>query len=554
MSKIAGFTLTKSSQVPQPPPWLPNFPHVTALTHECNGWKILLWGRGDLSQFINGDTIIVGYSGVDLATLATHPLQNRGLVVTLGEKAAVRNDTLGMMQVFYAASGDTVCVSTCEETVIQALGSVTLDPGRLISYLILQSTVATLTLWGEVNKLYANSVLTVDKRGSFRQALQEPLQFQPIGGDHIAAMAGVLRETVERYTDPLDDVWLMLSHGHDSRLILVNMNRPQRIHALTFPLSHPAERAYDVVIARESARLCGVADHAILDLEQDQLKNYTRPSIEFYGTPLGAVQVYLYATCEGIGHANPDWPVVTGMNGDESAGVALNRSRGKLAKESDPADRFVSGCYSWVKAWLPHEMDAVLSFDWRKAVEPVRDVWARAWNSTEGDDLTRHAHLIHTRNRGNQYITYAWQSLDLYGGFVGPIYNDRHYVEFMLSLPHEVLSQGAFTYAVAKKSNVNESRTGQVSLFQRYFPEHYPVAGLSHDKYDWTNRLDVNALRKAGSEALWPLTPDGRIHDFFKSEALADLYRRAANGDMRSYYLLNSVQPLAWAVGKGYVK
>jgi len=290
-------------------------------------------------------------------------------------------------------------------------------------------------------------------------------------------------------------------------------------------------------------------------LEQNQLRDCTRSSIEFYGTALGAVQIYLYDVCERIGLENREWPIITGLNGDESAGIAIGRSRSKLQQESAPADRFVSGCYSWVKAWLPQDLDELLTFDWKRELEPIRNVWAHFWEHTEGDDLTKHAQLIHTRNRGNQYITYAWQACDLYGGMVGPIFNDRHYIEFMLSLPHDVLSSGAFSYDVSRTSKVHEKRTGQVELFRRFFPQHYPNAGLPFDAYDWTNRLDLDALIKARDKALWPLTSNGAIsHDFFKQSKLKELYKKAVAHDMRSYYLLNSIQPIAWAIQKGYVR
>ena len=177
--------------------------------------------------------------------------------------------------------------------------------------------------------------------------------------------------------------------------------------------------------------------------------------------------------------------------------------------------------------------------------------------NTEGDDLTKHAHLIHTRNRGNQYITYAWSVCDLYGGLVGPLYNDRHYVEFMLSVPHETLSDGAFTRQVSDQGAiVNEKRTGQVKLFQQYYPQYYPHAGVQLSEFDWSNRLDKDALAKAKDAALWPLVPGGHrpTHDFFDSEKLRGLYHNALYGDMKSYYQLNSVQPIAWAVERGYVR
>lgn len=556
MAKIAGFTLTKASQQLQPPPWMDKYPHVATKSFNRNGWAILLWGCGDLTQFISDNTIIVGYSDIDMATLDVYPLQNRGLIIRLDEHATITNDALGMMQVFYGSKDGVPWISTCEESVIRGLGRVTLGPGRLAGYLMLQSTSASLTLWSEIDKLYANSLLSISPDGNFRQSFQEPLNFTPVKKDYVTQMASVLRETVRHYTDPLDDVILMLSHGHDSRLILCNMLRPERVHARTFPLSHPARRAHDVVIAKESARLAGVTDHKIVDLERNQLRDCTRPATEFYGTPLGAVQIYLYDVCERVGRESPSWPIIAGLNGDEHAGIALFRSRNKLRQESDPADRFVSGCYSWVKSWLPRDLDAGLTFDWRGALKPIREIWTHIWQNTEGDDLTKHAHLIHTRNRGNQYITYAWQGCDLYGGLVGPIYNDRHYVEFMLSLPHEVLNEGTFDFEVPMAGTIREVRTGQVELFQRYFPEHYPYARLPLDAFDWANRLDPDALAKAKGAALWPLVPNGSkpSHGFFNAAKFKELYRKAVNGDMRSYYLLNSVQPLAWAIEKGYVQ
>ena len=542
MDKIAGFSLSRVE--PIAPPWLSRFPLVKAKRFSRSGWKVLVWGQGDLDQFIARDHVVVGYSAEDMANLDLYPLQNRGLLLEFKpSEVVIANDTLGMMPVYYGSKGGVPHVSTCEEAVIQALGGVTLGRGRLVSYLIFQCAVATLTLWNEIDKLYANSFLTVGADGSFRQVRQPPLRVTPMRGGEgvIPHMEAVLRQTVRRYTDSLGDVFLLLSHGHDSRLVLCHMDRPERVHARTFPLSHPAERAFDVVIARESARLMGVNDHGVLDMRQRQLLDYTRPSIEFFGSPLGAVQVYLYAVSDLLGQENQEWPVVTGMNGDEHAGVALRRSVAKLKESQDPADRFQTACYSWVKEWLPGDLDAALPFDWRSELKAVRDIWASVWEETEGDDLLRHAHLIHSRNRGSQYITYAWQACDLLaGGFVSSPYDDRYYLEFMYSLPHEF----------------RMDRSGQVELFERYYPSLYPAAGLPETAYDERNTLDLDALRLAGEAALWPLEADGSKpgEDFFRPDTLAELYQRAASGDLRAYYLLNSVQPVAWAVDRGYVR
>lgn len=544
MDKIIGFTLTRKPAESLPPLWLGDYPWLVTKTIEQKGWSLLLWGHGDLGKFVQPDgAVVIGYSDTELASLSIYPLQNRGLVITLGEKeATITNDALGMMQVYYGANGadnSTPYVSTCEESVLRSLGMVTLNPGRLVSYLVFQSTVATLTLWNEVDKLYANSVLVVGSDGSFKQEWQSPLEPYRLSGDLVAQMESALRETALRYTEPLDDVILPLSHGHDSRLLLAHIRRPERIHARTYPLSHPVDRNFETVIARESAHRRGVTDHRIVDFGQNQLADYTELSIRRFGSPLGAVQVYIYGAAERFGQ-ELRLPIISGANGDEHAGVAVNRSRNKLSESSAPADRFESACYCWTKAWLPDELDACLNFDWRAALKPVKDVWASIWQNTEGDDLLRHAHLIHTRNRGSQYITYAWAWSDVWGGFVTP-YDDREYIRFMYSLPHEL----------------RENRNGQVQVFQRYHSDIYPTAGkVEGQDFERTNRLDLDALVKAKEAALWPLAADGSKPScgLFRPDKIATLYNNAVNGSLRSYYLLNSIQPLAWAIDEEYVK
>lgn len=536
MNKITGFFLTDGRGAPRFPPWLDDYPWLTRETLQIGKWQLAIWGIGDLSGFVDRENagVIVGYSEHERQFLPLVPPHGRGVFLSLQRAAAVFNDASGAMPVFYATVGGIPYVSTCEEAVMEALGSVTLDEGGLASYLIFQCSVATYTLWAEISKLYGNSVLRVSG-DSISQELLPPL---PIGeieisSDPIAQMDAELRRVISLYTDLLDEAFLPLSHGHDSRLLLAYMSRPERIRARTYHLIADSRQDRDAVVAAASAKLMGV-QHGLIDFGQNY-SNFTKPAIEYYGTPLGATQVYVYGASRILGE-EAHLPVISGVDGDSLAGSGLVRTREILLKhQDDPITLFRTACYCYHKEWATTDLNGALRYDWRSALKGKEELWADIWNHTEGDNVIRHAYLIRARTRGSQYINYAIAAADLWGGMVSP-YNDRDYITFMLSLP-EVYREG---------------RSGQIQLFQRYWPQLWPAAGITSG----IHRRDTNTLDRdsISEKSLWPVGLKTWEHDLISREFVDGLYKKALAGDVRSFYLLNSIQPVVWALRKGYVK
>ena len=521
MDKIIGFCMTRGA-ILSDPPWLYKYPWLKVRQITIQGWTVTLWGHGNFDKFIAGGQIVVGYSDADLETLSIDPLDNRGLTVELFDsKAIVINDTLGMLPVFYASKDGIPYISTCEETLFKVLGGATLDPGRLVSYLLYQSTIGTLTLWKEIDKLYANSILQISTNGSFEQVSQPPLDFKPFGGDAIKAMFEVTRDTVRRYTDPLSRVFLPLSSGRDSRLILCNMLRPERVKARSYPCSWPAERSWEIVISKESARLCGVNDFSILDFERDYSR-WTKSAIEYYGTSISAVQMYLYGASEMIGEEERGLPVLSGVIGDVLAGIGVDHVRDIPGSYN----LFRSGCYCHSKEWKPHHLGACLSFDWRAALESVKADGIDIWNNTEGGSLFVKSTLIRLRNRCSQTITYPWAALDLWGSIV-PIYCDRSYIRSMLLFPVERL----------------RGRECQKEMMATYFPKIWPYAGLNLNTMNCTNTMNAETVRHGGPRSIWPLVRDGSrpAHDLFKSGGIKTLVNQALAGDVQTWFLLHSL-------------
>lgn len=541
-SKAIGFSLTRLPNKAPAPPWLSVYPWLETRRLERDGWDILLWGHGNLTQFERPEGIVIGYSDVEMDTLTASPLQNRGDVIAPGPRTcAVTNDFLGMLPVFYGSHAGVPYVSTCEECVILGLGGVTLHPARLVHYLIFQSAVGTRTLWGEIDKLYANSVLTVSANGNFSVQAQLPVKFRPISRrGAIPAIADVSERVIRRYTDPYDDVYLMLSRGKDSGMLLAHTQRPARVHARTYTSSWPYSRSEELVIAKARCRNVGISDHRIVDFTGQTYQQYFQPQIEYAGTPLASTQAYIFGANAILGSEATHWPLISGACGDITAGSGVARvmEMFEVRKTRSKRERFKLACYCHSKEWKSEAFDACVAFDAFTELtrSRIQTEWSDLWDATEGHDLGSRIDVVRLRNRGSQYITYAWGAADLWGCFVTP-YLDREYVTTILSLPYE-------------------SRVGcrdQKRYGAQTFPHIFPDGGVPRTAYDVSNTLNQTTV---SAEALWPLVPDGSkpAHSFFVPAGIQALYKRALNHDMKCFFWLHSLQPLAWAIDKGYVK
>jgi len=537
MDKIIGFSLTKGDNRLPLPSWLGKYPWLRVEYLALKGWSLILWGHGDMSEFVGEarGIVVVGYSETDLIYLSTRPLQNRGLLVEIcgDESVLISNDVLGALPLFYTSVHGVPIVSACEEVLLMAHGRVSLSPLALTNFLLYAGNVGTYTLWEGIKKLYANRVLHIKSTG-FEQIHQSPLKFRKIEGDPVEEMKRATEELVRDYTEPLENVYLPLSSGHDSRLILAYMERPERIRARSYPVSWPADKSWEVAIPKRSAEIYGVTDHGVLDFEQDYSR-WTRDAIEYWGTSMSATQVYLYGATELMYRKAMGIPAISGVIGDVLAGMGVEQARGWITHPSSSNALYHTVLYGHEKGWTPRCLDQCLTFNCMQY--GVGKAGARIWEETEGNWLTRAA-LIRLRDHEIPAITNPWAAVDIWGSLVTPYY-DRGYIEFMLSLPYDVL----------------KDRRGQKELFARYLPDLWPHAGLRLDTLNCTNTLNTDTIRNGGLRSIWPLVGDGSkpAHRFFNPVGIASLEERALRGDTMAWFWLNSLQPIAWAIEKGYV-
>lgn len=545
MDKIIGFSLTRLPEKAVPPPWLGTYSWIKVHNIEQAGWDICFWGHGDLNKFGTSHGFVVGYSGVEMKTISVVPLQNRGLVVSVtADDVTITNDALGMLPVFYGRRANIPFVSTCEECVILGLGGVTLDRARLVQYLIFQSYVGTRSLWKEIDKLYANSTLVVSATGDFMVRSQPPLQFRRIETiQAIPTIHGITRRTIRCYTDPLDDVYLPLSRGKDSGMLLVHMQRLKRIHARTYGTGRPYSRDEEIVIAKARCKNIGVEDHRIIDFVGETYQQYFQPQIEWGGVPLSCTQAYIFGANTIIGSEGTHWPLISGSCGDITAGGGTQRIWNlrtfRQAFHSDARDQqFKLACYCQSKEWRHEALEKCIAFDTdAKLIQSeMRSEWTELWNATEVGNQGVRIDLIRLRNRGSQYITYSWAAADLWGCYVAP-FTDREYVTTMLSLPY--------------KSRI-KCRDQKLYAAERY-PRIFPDGGVPRSAWDVRNTINNTTISE---EALWPLVADGSkpAHPYFEQAGIRALYQKALSGDAHSFFLLHSLQPIAWAIDRGYVR
>jgi len=543
VDKVIGFILTtKTNPRELAPQWMQSYEHLVTHSWQAWNWNIFVWGHGNLDHMLStipeGVRLVVGYDEVDMEVLGTDPLENRGLVVELRPNdATVRNDALGSMQVVYGEKGGCPFVSTSEEAVVNGIGPVTLDPGLLVSYLIYQCTVGRLTLWKEIKKQYANTTLKIGLNGSFVETLQDPLEIKPFrGSDPIAQMHDLSVRTVRKYTAPRETMFLPLSSGQDSCVILGSTERPNRIKARSHPSSWPAERSWETMIPKARAAICGVKDWGMLDFDHDYSK-WTEPAIRYYGTLISAVQVYLFGAAQMIGSEQLHLPVISGVIGDVVAGIGFPWLEDNLPRCHDSYEQYKIGCYCHDKEWVPALLDKVLTYDWRVAFEQVKEDGRRIWDQTEGPDDIIRGTLVRLRNRCSQYVVYTWGALDLWNSMV-PVYCDRDYVSTMLGFPKNVL----------------RNRIGQQQMLRTYHGNIWFNPGLDPKSWCEDNTLNIETINHGLLRSLWPLLATGfrPASCFFNPNEISKLIEKALRPDEHTWFKLNSLQSLAWAIGEGW--
>ena len=524
MDKIIGFSLTYGD-TPPAPPWLADYPWLSKMLWAFpNGFKIMLWGHGNILKLMP-DPITVGQdSRYDM-----NPLDSTGAIIEQApDGIRVKGNLFKSPPIFYGSANGKPYVSTCEECVLQGLGGATIGKGRLVSFLLHQGTTATLTLWEEIDQMDANSELTIRSDGSFGTKWRDPMEFPAVNPDGYFNM---VIEVIRSYTEPLGDIYLAMTSGYDSRLIMVCADRPERIQTWTVPLGKPWERNSEYLWAARSAELWGVTSHMVKF--HDGLAPYTQPFIEYCGATASAYTAYIFAM---YAFANQEvmLPMLSGTNGDSVTGSGYNDLVQRGVADMGLGEQAISICRDHGDmGWSDDKLDAALAFDWREELEKVKPQLVQAWQTTEGLSFQARAALFRVRNRTANIMRPALDSADLWGGAVAP-YADRRHAAWMLALPDE-LREG-------RRLVIETTTTRVPQIFNR-------PSGLTDDSYDSNNTLDEDL---ASEETIWPL--NGFAHDLFKTERVKEICQGAAAVDMPSVRLAWGLQPIAWAMKRGYVK
>lgn len=542
MDKVIGFFLTEKNGKLTKPSWLPKYPWLETEEVWLGDWKLLLWGHGNLSHFVNWRRVVVGYSETDLETLRVNPPENRGILIELADAGGLHvvNDAYGSFPVLYGVKDGASYAGSCEETLLATLAPVTLSPWRLVNYLTFACPVGRTTPWEEIDQLYANSILNINAGGGITQELQPPMEFIEQPGFSSEAIHLRLQDLARKYTDPLGGFLLSMSAGFDSRFILMYSNRPERIRVRTYPLSQPPDESSDVVIARESALRCGVEDIGILDFEDDY-SPWVESAIRHYGTMASPTQSYIFGATAMLGR-EPGLPILSGIGGDVFSGRGLQDTLDRIERADDPGQRFKIACACLNQEWWYDELNRVLNVSGANAAKRAAEGWRGIWEGTEGPTLHAKATLIRLRNRTNHYITHAWASADLWGSMVSAYY-DREYGEWSLSLPKEVLL----------------GRMGQIGVMYKYHADLWPDRNVrtrgGYPKLCYRGTIHSHAPELV-PKRLWPLRADGSLpaHGLFKRAGIRDLYARAMAGGARSFRKLTALQPIALTIQQGYVK
>jgi hypothetical protein len=527
LDKIIGFSL--STETPPLPPWLLDYPWLASTECSMNGWFIKLWGHGDLSKFIQGDRITIGYSGTDMEMLP--PLHCRSLVLNLGQTATIANDPLGQMQVFYGAKDGRPFISTGEECVLRGIGGGTIGRGRLASWLMFLAGMGSLTLWDEIDQLPGNSVLTVGKDGSFLVRPQAPLEFYPnVNPRNIVPEARWRLEAMaRRHTNCIGECHIAMTSGYDSRLIMILMNDPGRINAWTLPISSPPETNAEYAWAKQSAWHLGIR-HSMVKLN---LAEHIRPYVEWNGTRSVAMGGLYFGLIAEINRGER-LPLINGVPGDTLAGSRVAET-GAAVGLKEPADQFLALCQDPSGMWGETDLDDLLDYDWRQEMDEARQAWAEAMTTAEGPNFVVRADVARLRNRIARLEHLMTICADLWGGEVSP-YCDKDWARWALSMPPE--------WRLDRKAIIDMACT--------YWPH---IFGRPSDlgTYSGENTIDLDL---ASEQTMWPLLPEGSNfgHDLLRPEAIRAICRGAAALDMKAIRKAWALQPLAWAIRKGYVR
>ena len=503
MDKAIGFSLVYDTEPPRPS-WLDTYPWLVEKVIEREGWAVRLWGHGDLDAVIDGDRIVVGLEEGE------EPLSSRSVVIELGNPPEIHSDFGGYLPVFVgkgAASTDEGCIP----------GVRTLDLKGVLSFLLTNTLLDGCTIWKDVCWLLGNHSLygTIWPQESIRLYNSDP-----------AEMGDMLERTIRKYTDGLGDVYLSMSGGFDSRLIMLNMERKERIHARTYPISHPVSRSNEYVLAACSAHLAELADHKAVSAWN--YGKYLPQYFDFYGATMSPLNAYIFAFI--MRTLKERWPVLHGMPGDTLSGNPMVGNLKYVARRFEDEGRFEQTCRTDPHSWNREDLDKLFTVGWREALADLRQTWAHTWCTTEGERLSQKADLIRLRNRSAMMTIRTFSICDVYGGMVSP-YCDREYTEYMLSLPDEARLKRAEQIAMAKKR----------------WPDHFPIPRPLRPKdWDTTNTIDRDNISE---EALWPI--DALDHPWFNRDYVDELKDKALGGDVRSFHLLFALQTIAYGLMRG---
>jgi hypothetical protein len=465
------------------------------------------------------------------------------------------NDWNGSIPVFHAQIGKGRIASTLEPAVVAAAGYTPNDfflPG-LVSMLINGHYLGDWSLFKGMKIIPPDCVDEWNDQGFRWKRLWavNPTDDRWERGwdDLIDEMYALSHRAVAKVLKTQSSWILPLSGGIDSRLTAaVGEDLGTDLRAYTYGHNDWDETVY----ARQVAGVLGLPWQRV-SIEPDYLVRYTRMWLDWFGSALhchGMYQMPFLATLDGKESA----PILQGYMGDPLAG---NHVLGLISthNRSDEVKPVTANGVHWPLNSLNKLLPSPYT---QETLELVRNKTTEEIEQIPGAWYQR-LMFLDFWNRQRLFVYYQSMMYDYYRGVATPFFN-RNYAQFCLSLPRLAL----------------EGRRLQKEMLRRYYPTIATIGGTFGDPLVQSrfylakkavaqrlprflckgsfqefspagNTIQINALRKFGGQALWPLNKVRQsLGDWFNLDVLEKTYQDAAAGDEIAYNRLRPIQAIAW--------
>jgi hypothetical protein len=541
---------------------LAQMPWLTRRDEDVAGWRLVLWGHGDLRRALHraDDESLVAAIGD--APFGQPPTDDRDelswegrglrLRVHADGDVAVANDWTGSIPVYHGERHGARILSTLEPAVVEGLGlgPDDLDEAGVAALLIHGYFLGDRTLFEAMRVLRPDHVGHWTPGGFTAQPLRTLTPSEgrwTAGWDELAEeMAALTRAAIRRTLSDAPRWTLPLSGGIDSRLIAaVAVEEGVDVSAL----SYGPQGWSDVIYARQLAATLGIPWRRV-DLDDRYLADYTRLWADWFGSALHFHGMYQMPFLTAV--RDTDAPIVTGFTGDPLGGA---QTEGMAAGDRPMARRLTD---KW-EVWPREQARAVLRRDLSGALEALDDDLARQWEAVAGAPFQR-VWLLFQHNHVARFSSYQPLMYDYWKG-VGVPFVDRDMAAFALSVPRLAL----------------EGRRLQAHMIRRHFPRVAIVPDTAHlapltptrtfvarqaaaallprrwrrgplREFDPApNTQDQDAARAGGPAAVWPLFETlEQLRDVLDVDIVLAQYRAALNGDLSAMTRVAAVQALAY--------